>query len=124
MNYFYDQEEKSERINKYHYRMNMAWKFATYAAAFTFCYGCYFHYTQNRDIWTYAGEVVKHADVNPVLQKVEGEKIKITIDGLEIGEVDPLINDCIVYLKTNKDKEQFQFYKEVLKPLILERCDP
>lgn len=59
LQYFYEEKEESQRVFNYHYRINMIWKFTSYAAVVVASYAIWLTWKQKRDMWKYAANVVQ-----------------------------------------------------------------
>jgi hypothetical protein len=58
IDWFYEEKEKSQRVFRMHYGMNMAWKYLTYCSVSIAIWAIYTAQQQQKDMWNFAGKVV------------------------------------------------------------------
>ena len=89
LQYFYEEKETSQRVFNYHYRINLVWKFMTYAAVVCGTYALWFTWKQNRDMWQVAANVVQKIEKSggQTIKNSDGS-IQILFDGKIVDTID------------------------------------
>ena len=82
LEYFYEEQETSERVSSYHRRVNLAWKYCTYLAGVVLIYAFASAWKQKRDMYKAAAAIAEQPGIRGGESKLrEDGSIAISIDG-------------------------------------------
>ena len=89
LQYFYEEQETSEKVFTYHKRLHLLWRYTCFGMALVSSYFLFISLKQNHEIWESAFTVVRNAEERGYKTVLQADKsVQIFIDG-KIVEVIP-----------------------------------